>query len=210
MPVHVHVPIRVRLAAADLADLDALAESVEAAVARALARSREAVMEPRGAYVTPVLAAPAFSWTGRAGDVGAPGRATVEDTIARAILDASWTSRLRDPVKPADAAEVLPPRPRETFDRTRWDRRGRTYEIPTYGKGGKRKKKTTKAKLDSDQPKPVRTGIQKRFVRESDPDPGTSSITPRKSASTTSYRCASARSSRAPTGKSTFTSSNAG
>ena len=77
MPVHVHVPIRVRLAAADLADLDGLAESVEAAVARALARSREAVMEPRGAYVTPVLAAPAFSWTGRAGDVGAPGRATV-------------------------------------------------------------------------------------------------------------------------------------
>ena len=76
MPVHVHVPIRVRLAAADLADLDGLAESVEAAVARALARSREAVMEPRGAYVTPVLAAPAFSWI-VARDVGAPGRAQV-------------------------------------------------------------------------------------------------------------------------------------
>ena len=66
-----------------------------------------------------------------------------------------------------DADEVLPPGIWERFDPARWDRRARTYEIPSYGPGPRgKKKKTTRAQIKSDKPStPVRTAMRTRFVR---------------------------------------------
>ena len=69
MPVHVQVPIRVRLGFAHLADMNVVEEAVAEAVERALARSREAVVDPRGPSACPAPKSPTYLWTGRAGDV---------------------------------------------------------------------------------------------------------------------------------------------
>lgn len=164
MPVHVQVPIRVRLASADLADMTVVEEAVAEAVERALARSREAVVEPRGAFARPVLMSPTYLWTGRAGDVEPPAKAELEMRIARAVENACAITRLTEPIAPEDADEVLPRVIWERFDPARWDRRARTYEIPTYGPGPKRKKKkTTKAPIKGKK-RSGRTTVGTRFV----------------------------------------------
>ena len=57
MPVRVNMPIRLRVEAHGLdRRLDDVGEAVEAAVKRARAASRKAVLEPRGGYVGPTPA----------------------------------------------------------------------------------------------------------------------------------------------------------
>ena len=163
MPVHVQVPIRVRLASADLADMNVVEEAVAEAVERALARSREAVVEPRGSFARPRLESPTYVWTGRAGDVEPTVKTELEMRIARAVENACAITRLTDPISPEAADEVFPPAVWERFDPARWDRRARTYEIPSYGpgpKGKKGKKRTARARVKSDkQSTPVRTAM---------------------------------------------------
>jgi hypothetical protein len=166
VPVHVQVPIRVRLASADLADMNVVEEAVAEAVERALARSREAVVEPRGSFARPRLESPTYVWTGRAGDVEPTVKTELEMRIARAVENACAITRLTDPISPEAADEVFPPAVWERFDPARWDRRARTYEIPSYGPGPKgKKKKTTKARVKGKKgSKPVRTTVGTRFV----------------------------------------------
>ena len=198
MPVHVQVPIRVRLASADLADMNVVEEAVAEAVERALARSREAVVDPRGAFARPVLKSPTYLWTGRAGDVEPTAKTELEMRIARAVENACAITRLTEPIAAEDADEVFPPAIWERFDPARWDRRVRTYEIPSYGPGpkGKGRKKTARARVKSEKAVQASTNGAADALRRADSKDlwvairhGSSQTVPRRAARM--WRCCS-------------------
>ena len=67
MPVIVHVTFQLRISAHDpLAELERIEEAVEAAAGRALQRSCEAAVEPRGGYEAVRTHRPTFRWRGNA------------------------------------------------------------------------------------------------------------------------------------------------
>src|SRR5262245_3142989 len=116
MPVHVSVPLRLRADPRALFRLDELESAAQAAVRRALLRSREVVVDARGGYLDVALSPPTFSWCGP-GIAAVPGdqRARVEALLSavwtRAAEEAELFSRAR-----AAAPEVLPSEVRERFD----------------------------------------------------------------------------------------------
>ena len=165
MPVHVQVPIRMRLASTDLADMSVVEEAVAEAVERALARSREAVVEPRGPFARPVLTSPTYLWTGRAGDVEPTVKTELEMRIARAVENACAITRLSETIAPEDVDEVLPPAIWERFDPARWDRRARTYRDPVIRPGTEGEEGEEKDHSDASQ---IRQAVHAGANRDAD------------------------------------------
>ena len=138
MPVTVHVPIRLRVSPADLRDGgvrvdDLLAEGL----ARALARSRDVAVAPRGSYMQVRFHPPEISWGGAGVNaIGDALRRTTEARVARVVeaaVAASGISALADAAW--RAPEVLPANPSEALDRRRTIATGGAYVVPSYGDG---------------------------------------------------------------------------
>ena len=98
MPVLVNVPIRLRLDSATLANpSEQLARPVGAALGRALANSREAVLARRGGYVGLETHTPTFNWTGEGvGSIPAERRETIQAMITSWIDEAASDVGLHD------------------------------------------------------------------------------------------------------------------
>lgn len=136
MPIHVHIPIRLRVDAAAIEEPGAALEAaLDAAVRRALTRSREVVLEPRGTFVEPRLEAPTTEWSG--GGAGAVSHATRRSfeiwlrTVLRAAAEAEVSAGV---AKLRRWDEPLPPNPSERIDRARYDRVANRYRVASYGK----------------------------------------------------------------------------
>jgi hypothetical protein len=133
MPVHVNIPIRIRIdSAAATTRADDIEAAVEAAVLRALANSREEVVAQRGGYVVVRPHMPTFTWMGDG--LSAIPRATQHDLqaqlercLVRAINDVELYRYQAD-----DVPLVIPPNPSETVESARLYERVSIYNIPAY------------------------------------------------------------------------------
>ncbi|MFO0750676.1 MAG: hypothetical protein U1F43_34155 [Myxococcota bacterium] len=139
MPVTVEIPLRLRIGA-DLRAQAAppaalLQELVTRGVRKALERSREVVLRPRGSYVQVRLHRPDIHWVGAAA-ARAPHalRVATEESVARGIAEAIATSalgELGDAV--TQAPEVLGGGPAAALDRRRVTPGGGGYALASYG-----------------------------------------------------------------------------
>jgi hypothetical protein len=151
VPVSVRVPIRLRLLGTRLdPDFDEVETAVGAAALRALARSRSAVIEPRGGYATVTCAAPRFTWRGDLARLSKATRDEIERRVTAALGEASLRAGLFDfEAARAEAPEVLPASIFEVIDPDRYDEDLELYWIPGYQKGGKRTQARVKGKKGS-------------------------------------------------------------
>jgi hypothetical protein len=134
MPVSVHVPIRIRTEPRIIAEQpDLLTEALARAVGRALAASRQHVLEPRGAYVGLRFSAPAFRWVGDGlAAVPPERRAALEGRIADLIeRTAERTGVFELARENAEAGLPLEDPPVERVNPRRVLPGG--YVIPSYG-----------------------------------------------------------------------------
>ncbi|MEO6775936.1 MAG: hypothetical protein ABI467_23445 [Kofleriaceae bacterium] len=160
MPVIVHVPIKLRISAHDLGGVVEQVESaVAAATMRALKRSCEAVVDPRGGYEEVCTHTPTFRWRGA--PVTKNVRAALEVAIASSIEDAIASSGIRkyDELR-RRAPALLPDLAGEPIDRMRYDEELGLYWIPSYDATGK----PTKPVKVKQQPKPPATEPQARVL----------------------------------------------
>jgi hypothetical protein len=170
--VRVEVPTRVRVDPAALTDRRAdLEEALGAAAERALATSRDVVLEPRSSYARPRLNAPEFTWLGTGlEDVPVALRTEVE----ACLTDAFWRAAGRAGVVDAtDARPAMRERVEETVDDTRYDRLLALYEIPSYDGSDKRHAKVGgDAQRVRRKPRPPETEIAYLWRRLADDDVG--------------------------------------
>jgi hypothetical protein len=156
VPVRVQVPLRLRVDRASLwARGDDLDEALAAALGRALARSRQEVLEPRGGYVSARVAEPTFTWFGEALHEIPPAlRHKTEARLRAGIAAAVEESRILEPPGDEPGSEPLPDQASEQVDRQRLSRLFRTYRVPSYG--GEGSQDVTVAST-TDPPAPVLT-----------------------------------------------------
>lgn len=131
MGAHVHVPVRIRLAASALEGRDGcLCSAVGAGVERALARSRATVLAPRGGYSGVRVHAPDFTWRGDTA-VTAAQRARIEALIRESFALEIERARL---LTPSDerARTPLSARAVERFDPRRGNDWLGRYKLPSY------------------------------------------------------------------------------
>lgn len=132
MPVHVHVPIRLRVDAAALRQPDVVDGALRRALGRALARSAEA-LDPMGGYLNAVAEAPTLRWSGPGlPQVSAGVRARMDAQVRAAIADAFANSGLGD--RAGDAPQPLGAPAAEAFDPLRTAFPGR-YVVDSYEGG---------------------------------------------------------------------------
>lgn len=135
MSVEVHVPIRLRVSPAALADHpDRIERAVAKAVGRAMAHSRSALHDALGDYLPPHYDRPEFSWSGKALKQVLPAtRAHTEKRLADAIRRSTL---VRAPHAPS-ADGPLARDPAERFNPRNALPLGR-YRIATYEDGSER------------------------------------------------------------------------
>ncbi len=150
MPVHVHLPIRLRIDAEtlDAAD-DPIREALDAGVRRALQRTASEVLTPRGGYLGTRIHAPTVSW--REGSLAAlsPGqRDRIEQLVREVIVRAAAEGALADhAARHRGVRAPLSARAAERFDRARLASFG-LYGVPSYDDGGS----TRHLPIDTDGP----------------------------------------------------------
>ena len=135
MAATVSVPIRLRIdAEAARAQLDALDDALQAAAGRALARSSEAVLKPRGGYCRTVLHRPRFAWSG-AGlpELDAPARARLEQRISDTLAELAHEAGI---AVPAERDLPLSDPPVERVDPERLTYGVTSYDVPSYQQQG--------------------------------------------------------------------------
>ena len=95
MAVKVEIPVRIRVDHRSLDErADELERALSAAAARALARSREVVIDPRGGFLDAVLDDPTFLWSGSAlAQVPGDLRRRVETRLAALLCDTAARRR---------------------------------------------------------------------------------------------------------------------
>lgn len=137
MPVVVNVPIKLRICAHDpLGELARIEDAVARAAGRALQRTCEAVIEPRGGYEEVRTHAPTFRWRGHPATKTV--RTNIEAAIRRSLEAAIASSGIRtyDELR-RRAPEVLPRVASEPVDEMRYDEALSLYWIPSYDSTGK-------------------------------------------------------------------------
>jgi len=155
MPVTVSVPVRIRTDAPALMGRWAdLTDALASASARALAVSKEVVVDARGGYVGVRLHAPTFVWSGDGlADVPDDVRAEVEASLSALLQDLSADLGLLDA---ADSAEDLPlplsEPPEEIPLAGRYHPRLLRYVVPSYEGEGE----TVAVPVDEPEPEPMR------------------------------------------------------
>ena len=137
MPVTVRIPTRVTCDAMAVRERPAwLIDAFETAASRAVANSRERVLDRRGAYVGVSVRAPEFSWTGDGvAAVDEDVRTAIEErlrsAVAGVVRDAGlFDHELRAAAAPLRAEAAEPP------DEERMHWLLGTYAIPSYDDGG--------------------------------------------------------------------------
>ncbi|PSB46494.1 hypothetical protein C7B80_12970 [Cyanosarcina cf. burmensis CCALA 770] len=174
MPVRVTIPIRLRVDPRALTERQIdIEEALAAAVGRALANSRDVVLEPRGSYIEVKFHPLEMSWTGTGLiDISATLRAETFEhlsaVLTRAITIAdiyNFAGNHRHVSKPLRQGIA------EVFDETRYDLVLSTYTIPAYDKGGAPIPALVKDRASKEQPvlkndlKRLAAGDQFRLVQ---------------------------------------------
>ncbi|GEM_PF-4033273 len=122
MPVSVVIPVRVRVDARALSErFEEIEDALAGAASRALVRSREEVLEPRGGYVAPQWGAPTFLWHGDGlSALTSQQRADCEERLG-ALLAAMASRLLVVPAAPGATVPATPLSvpPAEPFDAAR-------------------------------------------------------------------------------------------
>ncbi|MCX5065276.1 hypothetical protein OOJ91_05220 [Micromonospora lupini] len=149
MAISVHVPLRIRLDARSVTERPAVVtDALAAALARALERSRQEVVAPRGGYLEVRAAAPDFRWTGAAAERVSPDdRRAFEARLRRRIDEVIGAARL-DPGLPAGVAAPLSRPATELFDASRMRHLLAVYRVPSYDDGGD----AAEVPVDGDEP----------------------------------------------------------
>ena len=131
MPVHVNIPIRIRLKESSLSsDADEWLEQLERSVGKAIDSAGKNVLSLRGSYVTPHLSAPSFVW--HSGFSPETRREKIEEKMSAAIARVARASPSLRPV--ASTPRVRDPQ--ESADPTRLATLVGLYQIPGYDGGG--------------------------------------------------------------------------
>ncbi len=138
MPVEVVIPIRLKVSRRALRGApEMIEEALSAALGRALDRSREAALAPRGRFVRPLPHAPTVTWTGDGlGELDAGERAAWEARLGNLVTHLANTA-LRPPPSGGDAAAPFSEPASEPWQKDRASRPG-GYRIPAYEGGGKK------------------------------------------------------------------------
>lgn len=130
MPVSVSVPTQIRIDRTALSDHpEWIEEAVSAAVGRALANSRAAVLEPRGGYLGVVLHPPTFTWRGIA--VESIDRLNLEKMVADIFRNGAAAKGLF-PAPDLGVPQVLPNDPSEPYDHLRGYQIAGVYSTDSY------------------------------------------------------------------------------
>jgi hypothetical protein len=157
MPVRVNIPIRLRVDPSALIERQAdVEEALAAAVGRALANSRDVVLEKRGGYVGVRVHPPEFNWCG---DGLMAISSSLQTKTEQYIIDSLQRITKQENIfeLASLSAEVAQPLVDNTTEKVDWDRVSLflgLYEIPSYGKAGKKQtvKLTSKEGNKSETP----------------------------------------------------------
>ena len=134
MPVSVSVPTKIRVDPAALAEHPCrVEEAISAAVGRALANSRQTVLDARGGFVGVCLHPPTFTWSGL--PLKDQDRAQLEETVSD-LVDKAAQRELISGSTEVGVAGVLREDPYEFYDDERGSRFLGLYTLDTYD-GGK-------------------------------------------------------------------------
>ena len=135
MPVHVHVPTRVRVDGLTLRDRwEEVEESLVGASVRALRASVAETLDPREGYVGVRLHPPTVTWLGPgANDVPVAVRASLERRLAELFRASAETSGLLAAGTRGESAPTpVPPGAAEPVDSTRLAEAVDAYGVPSY------------------------------------------------------------------------------
>ncbi|MFG1882633.1 hypothetical protein [Micromonospora sp. NPDC049102] len=155
MAISVHVPVRIRLDARSVTERpEAVTDALAAALARALERSRQEVVAPRGGYLEVRTEAPEIRWTGAARERVSPDeRRAFEARLRRRVTEVVDAARL-DPGLPPGVPLPLSEPAAELFDPQRMRHLLAVYRVPSYDDGG------DAAEVPVDGPEPPRVTYQ--------------------------------------------------
>ncbi|WFE99582.1 hypothetical protein [Micromonospora sp. WMMD964] len=152
MAISVHVPVRIRLDARSVTERpEAVTEALDAAMARALERSRREVVAPRGGYLEVRAEAPEFGWTGAGVQGVSPDDRRAFEARLRRRIDEVVTAARLDPGLPPGVAVPLSEPAEELFDPQRMRHLLAVYRVPSYDDGGD----AAEVPVDGDEPPAV-------------------------------------------------------
>jgi hypothetical protein len=143
MPVRVNIPIRLRVDPEALLERQAdIEEALAMTVSRALANSRDVVLEPRGGYVGVNIHTPEFAWIGAGvSQVSEDTQTTLEEKITSTLLLLLESSGIYDWAQEMDNPDQLSVinQVEEPIDRERYAALLRRYIVPSYDQRGEHK-----------------------------------------------------------------------